>query len=123
MQAAKVIIDTPAYFATNRGIADIRVVQSATTGSGVATWAFRNKTSGKKIYITRIWMQLFQSGTGAATEMQYEWVKGTGCTAMSGGNAVTPLNKRTAFTNPDVDIRVLDTGLTHFGQHPMILCW
>lgn len=115
MQPTRVIIDTPSFFRTNAGIADIRVVQSATTSAGAAVWAFRNATAGKKIYISRIWMQLFQSGTGAATEMQYEWVKGTGCTAMTGGAAVTPLIKRTAHTNPDVNIRVLDTGLTQTG--------
>ncbi len=115
MQPTRVILDTPSFYGTNRGIADIRVVQSATTAAGASVWAIRNATAAKKLYITRIWMQLFQSGTGAATEMQYEWIKGTGCTAMSGGAVVTPLIKRTGITNPDINARVLDTGLTQTG--------
>lgn len=116
MQNSRVIIDTAAYLGTNRGIADIRIAQSATTAAGVAVWSLRNKTAGKKIYISRIWMQLWQSGTGAATEMQYEWKKGTGCTVQSAGaTAVTPLLKRTAHTNPDVEVHKLDTGLTQTG--------
>ncbi len=116
MHVTRAIIDTPSFYGTNRGIADIRISQSATTGAGAAVWAIRNKTAGKKIYISRIWMQLWQGGTGAATEMQYEWKKGTGTTVMSSGaTAVTPLLKRTATTNPDVEVYKLDTGLTMTG--------
>ena len=96
----------------NRGVADIRVVQSTTTSAGAAVWALRCATAGKVLYVTKIWMQFSFKGTGAATEMQYEWVKGTGCTGMTGGAAVTPLLKKTSITNADVDCSLLDTGLT-----------
>lgn len=97
---------------SDRGIANILVRQTATTGAGASGWAIRSATSGKVLYITKIWLQLAFDGTGAASLMRCELIKGTGCTAMSGGNAVTPLLKRTSITNADVDCRVLDTGLT-----------
>jgi len=99
----------------DRGILNVLVRQSAATGAGAAVWALRNATAGKVLYITRIWWMLAFDGTAAATFMRYEWIKGTGCTAMTGGVAVTPLLKRTSVTNPDVDARVLDTGLTQTG--------
>lgn len=99
----------------NRGIAHIRVRQSAATALGAVVWAIRNSSAGKTLYITKLWLQMWFDGTGAATEMKYELIKGTGCTAMSGGTAITPLLKRTTLTNPDVDCRVLDTGLTLTG--------
>ncbi|MEA2639818.1 MAG: hypothetical protein QOF51_1212 [Chloroflexota bacterium] len=46
--------------------------------------------------------------------MRYELIKGTGCTATN-GNAVTPLMKRSSYTNPDVEVKLLDTGLTLTG--------
>jgi hypothetical protein len=46
--------------------------------------------------------------------MRYELIKGTGCTATN-GTAVTPLMKRTGYTNPDVEVKVLDTGITLTG--------
>lgn len=113
--AKQIILPNSSLFGVNKGILDIRVVQSATTAAGASTWAVRCATASKIIYISKIWMQLSFSGTGAATEMVYEWIKGTACTAMSGGAAVTALLKKAGVTNPDVDARVLDTGLTQTG--------
>ncbi len=99
-------------------VLDIRVVQSTTTSAGASVWALRNSaaaTTNRVLYVKKIWMQLFFNGTGAATEMQYEWIKGVSCTAMSGGSAVTGLKKKTSLTNPDIDARVLDTGITQTG--------
>jgi hypothetical protein len=102
-----------AYVSNNdRGIASIRVRQSGTGAAPLVVWAIRNKTAGKTLYIRRFWLQLGFNGTGAATEMQYELIKGTGCTALTGATAVTPLLKRTAISNSDVDCGVLDTGIT-----------
>lgn len=113
--AFPITLPRSALFGTDKGILDIRVVQSATTAAGASVWALRNATAGKMLYVPRIWMQFSFAGTGAATEMIYEWIKGTGCTAMSGGAAVTALLKKAGATNPDVDARVLDTGLTQTG--------
>ncbi len=111
--ASQSIISRPSVrYGTNKGVLDIRVAQSATTAAGASVWAVRNATAGKVIFITKIWIQLSFLGTGAATSMVYELIKGTGCTAMSGGSAVTALLKKAGVTNPDVDARVLDTGLT-----------
>lgn len=116
MLAKPVYIAQPNHGVINSGIADIRVAQSATTAAGASVWAIRCATTGKTLKIRKIWMQLYFTGTGAATEMQYEWIKGVTCTAMSGGAAVTPLIKSTAYiTNADVNVRVLDTGLTQTG--------
>ena len=112
----EVHIGSSPYLTTLSGIAAIKVVQSATTGAGAATWAIRNgTTTGKTLFIRKIWMQFIFSGTGAATEMQYEWIKGASCTAMSGGTAVTPLLRTSRVSHGDVDVRVLDTGLTQTG--------
>jgi len=55
-------------------------------------------------------------GTGAATLMRYEWVKGTGVTTFSGGVAVTSAILKTSLgQGAGVDPRVLDTGLTTTG--------
>jgi hypothetical protein len=107
----------PLLYGSNRdrGIASVAVRQTATSAAAVVAWALRSGTVGKTLYITRIWLQLWFDGTGAATEMRYELVKGTGCTAMSGGAVVTPLLKRSSANNPDADARVLDTGLTLTG--------
>jgi hypothetical protein len=91
------------------------VQQSATTGAPAVVWALRSSTSSRVLYVRKLWLQLYQSGTGAASELWYELIKGTGCTAISNGSAVTPLRKRTAYTNPDVEVKVLDTGLTLTG--------
>lgn len=101
------------YTSTNdRFAADIRVKQTATTGAGAVVWAIRNKTSGRTIYIDKIILHLAQAGTGAATEMQYEFIKYTGVTALTSATAVTPLLKRTSIANADLDVGVLDTGIT-----------
>jgi hypothetical protein len=107
----------PTVYASShdRGIARINVVQTAATAAWAYVWALRSATAGRTLYISRIWLQLWFNGTGAATEMIYVLCKGADCTAMSGGAAVTALLKRTAITNPDVDCRILDTGLTLTG--------
>lgn len=96
-----------------RGIADIRIQQSATTAAPAIVWALRNSGSSV-IYINQIIFHLFQRGTGAATEMQYEFLKYTGCTAFGGSpTAVTPIAKRTSLgVGTGVTIAVLDTGMT-----------
>lgn len=100
----------------NRGIADIRVKQSTTTSASTVVWSIRSATSGKTLYIRRLWLQLYQTGTGAATEMQYEFVKATSVTAYgSSPTTVTPLLKRTSVTNTDAEVRMLDTGFTLTG--------
>ena len=98
---------------TTRGVADIRIQQSATTGAPVIVWALRNSGAGT-IYINKINYQLFQRGTGAATQMQYDFWKYTGATAFGGSpTAVTPIAKRTSLgVGVGVTIGVLDTGFT-----------
>jgi hypothetical protein len=107
----------PRAFISNRdrGIADVRVQQSATTGAPAVVWAIRSVTTARVVYVSKLWLQLYQSGTGAATELWYELIKGTGCTGISNGSTVTPLRKRTLLVNPDVEVKVLDTGLTLTG--------
>jgi hypothetical protein len=108
--------DTTVYASSNdRGIARINVIQTAATAATAYVWALRNATAGRTLYITKILLQLGFNGTGAATQMSYRFVKGITCTAMSGGTFTVPLLKRTSITNPDVDCRTLDTGLTLTG--------
>lgn len=99
----------------DRGIARVAVRQTAASAAAQVVWALRCGTVAKVLYITRIWLQFWFDGTGAATEMKYELIKGTGVTAMSSGAAVTPLLKRSSIDNSDADCRVLDTGLTLTG--------
>jgi hypothetical protein len=47
--------------------------------------------------------------------MKYEWIKGQTVSVFSGGVAVAPVNLRSSISNPDVDARLLDTGLTATG--------
>ena len=54
------------------------------------------------------------NGTGAATEMRYELIKGTSCSAMTGTD-VDQLRKRTTISDPDVEVKVLNTGMTLTG--------
>jgi hypothetical protein len=101
---------------TYRGIASIVVAQTATTGAAAVVWGIYNPSATRTIYIKEVSCQLlFNAGTSVATIMKYEFVKGTGCTAFSGGAAVTPLHKKTAISSPAAQIRVLDTGLTATG--------
>jgi hypothetical protein len=105
------------------GIAHVAVIASAATAADVSLWAIRCATAGKPIFITKIWLQVWFNGTGAATEQRYCLRKGTGCTAMSGGAAVTSLIKRGYITNANVDARVLDTGLTQTGISQAAVFW
>jgi hypothetical protein len=100
---------------TYRGVAAINVRQTATTGAGVSTWAIYNNSSTKTVHIKSIYLQLFFDGTGAATLMKYEFIKGIGVTTFSGGTVVTPLHKRTSQVSPVASVRVLDTGVTTTG--------
>lgn len=119
MQAKPAFLTQSIHCNQDSSVYDLRVAQSATTAATAVVWAIRNSAtaaSKRILYVRKIWMQLWFKGTGAATEMQYEWIKGTGCTAIAGGGvAVTGLLKRTTLTNPDVDCQVLDTGLTMTG--------
>jgi len=101
--------------ATRRSVANILVRQSAATVAGAVVWAMRNPYSNIIVSIMRIYLQLSFDGIGAATLMRYELIKGTGCTAMSGGAIVIPLIKRTSIGQSNTDIHVLDTGLTLTG--------
>jgi len=101
---------------TARGGLNVLVRQTAATAAGASVWAVRNTHATKRLYITRIVMQLSFDGTGAATLMRYEWIKGTGNTALSGGAVVTPAIFQTDLTQSvAVDARILDTGLTVTG--------
>lgn len=123
MRPKMVQIVPEAQAAEDRGIAHVSVIATATTAADASLWAIRNKTAAKTLFITRIWLQMSFNGTGAATEQRYALRKGISCTAMSGGAAVTPLLKRTAITNPNVDCRVLDTGLTQTGISQGAVFW
>jgi len=101
--------------ATRRSTANVLVRQSAATAAGAAVWAIRNPYSNIVISILNIYLQLSFDGTGTNVLMRYELIKGTGCTAMSGGVSVTPLIKRTSIGQSNAEIRVLDTGLTLTG--------
>jgi hypothetical protein len=116
--AARVIPYTPDGVAipcsinATRGLVDVRVQQSATTGAGAVVWALRN-SGASDICITSIVCQLYQAGTGAATEMQYEWTKYTGVTGFAGSpTSVTPVTKKTSVGVGGVTVAVLDTGMT-----------
>lgn len=99
-----------------RGAVNILVRQTATTAAGACTWGIRNSSSTRTIYIYRVVFAMSFDGTGAASQMRYELIKGTGVTAFSGGVAVTPSIFKTSLTQgTHVDARVLDTGLTTTG--------
>ena len=99
----------------DRGVADIRVKASSTAAASTVVWGLLNKSSGKTLYIYRICLQPGFNGTGAASEQQWELVKGTGCTALTNSTVVTPLISRTGIANSDVLAGVLDTGITLTG--------
>src|SRR5437870_522649 len=44
----------------NRGIADIRVQQSATTAAPAVVWALRSITAARTVYISKFWFQLYE---------------------------------------------------------------
>lgn len=99
-----------------RGEVNVLVRQTATTAAGACVWGLRNSGSTRTIAILRIRYSMSFDGTGAASLMRYEWVKGTGVTTFSGGTAVTPAIYKTSLTQgTHVDARVLDTGLTTTG--------
>jgi hypothetical protein len=98
----------------NRGVAIIAFQHAATTTAPAVVWSIRSITDGRTIYVRKLWLQLYHAGAGAASEMQYELVKGTGCTATT-GSAVTPLLKRTSYTNPDVEVKMATAGITLTG--------
>jgi hypothetical protein len=98
----------------DRAIANIRVLASAAS-TICSVWALRNTSASRILYITSLLLQGGFNGTGAATEQQWEVTKFTGVTALAGGAVVTPFMKRTSIGAPDVDARVLDTGLTVTG--------
>lgn len=99
-----------------RGSVAIVVRQSATTAAGACTWGLRNSGSTRTIQILSATVQYSFDGTGAATELRYEFIKGTGVTVFSGGSVVTPSIYKTSLTQAThVDARVLDTGLTTTG--------
>ena len=123
MRPKPVQIVPHAAFNENSGIAHIAVIASATTAADASVWAIRNSTANKTLFITQIWLQMWFNGTGAASEQRWCLRKGTSCTAMSGGAAVTPLLKRATITNPIVDARVLDTGLTQTGISQGAVFW
>lgn len=120
-KTVRVVQDTEGSI--DAGIAHVAVIATATTAADASLWAIRNATSGKTLLITKIWLQMWFNGTGAATEQRYCIRKGASCTAMSGGAAVTPLVKRAGVTNADVDARVLDTGLTQTGIAQAAVFW
>ncbi|MEA2639819.1 MAG: hypothetical protein QOF51_1213 [Chloroflexota bacterium] len=100
----------PRAFVSNRdrGIALIGLQHSAATAAPAIVWSIRSLTATRTLYIRKFWLQLYYAGTvGAASELQYELVKGVGCTASS-GTAVPPLMKRTSESNPDVEVKVLN---------------
>ena len=100
---------------TRRSVAKILVRQSAATAAGAVVWAIRNPYFNITVSIMKIYLQLSFDGTGTNILMRYELIKGTGCTAMSGGAIVVPLIKRTSIGQSNTEIRVLDTGLTLTG--------
>jgi hypothetical protein len=105
-----------AYNSNNdRGMADIRYVSAGTTAAPLVIWAIRNQSSGKTLYVSKLFLQPSFVGTGAATVQQYELIKGTGCTALTSATAVTPLIKRTGIANSDAQIGILATGMTLTG--------
>lgn len=104
---------TPAE--TARGMVNILVRQTAATAAGVTVWAIQNPSATKTVLVKNCKIQLSFDGTGAASQMRYEWVKATGVTTFSLGVAVTPINLRTALGAPAAVVRVLDTGLTTTG--------
>src|SRR5688572_15668937 len=83
----------------NRGIAAVFFQHGSVLTAPAVVWAMRSITLGRAIYVRKLWLQLFHTGSGAASEMQYELVKGTGCTAMT-GTAFAALMKRTSYANP-----------------------
>lgn len=100
-----------------KGRALIDITQSTTSAAASVAWALRNTLGTRIVTIERIYLELFFEGTAAATRMGYEIIKGTGNTALSGGVAVTPSNKRTSQSAEaaTVSARLLDTGLTVTG--------
>ncbi len=100
---------------TFRGSANILVRQTAATAAGVCVWAIHNSSAIKTVQVLRIKYHLSFDGTGAASLMRYEWVKGTAVTVFSGGAAVTPAFLKTGISSAVSTVRVLDTGLTTTG--------
>jgi len=100
---------------TFRGSATILVRQSATTAAGACVWAIHNSSATKTVQILRIKYQLSFDGTGAASLMRYEWIKGTAVTTFSGGTLVTPAFLKTGINTAVSTVRVGDTGLTTTG--------
>lgn len=99
-----------------RGDVNVLVRQTGTTAAGACVWGLRNSSATRTIVVYRIRFSLSFDGTGAASLMRYEWIKGTGVTTFSGGSAVTPAILKTSLTQGTaVDTRVLDTGLTTTG--------
>lgn len=99
-----------------RGAVNILVRQTATTGAGACVFGIRNSGATRTIQILGLQYTMSFDGTGAASLMRYEWVKGTSVSAFSGGVAVTPSIFKTSLTQgTHVDARVLDTGLTTTG--------
>lgn len=101
---------------TYRGSVRILVRQSAATGAGAAVFGVYNSNGTKTVRVVKIRMQFGFDGTGAATNMRYEWIKATGITTFSGGTLETASQFRGAFGAPVSAVaRTLDTGLTTTG--------
>jgi hypothetical protein len=98
---------------TARGAINVLVRQTAATGAGATVWAVRNTHATKRLYITRIVLQMSFDGTGAATLMRYELLKGINNTALTGGAAVTPSIDETDLTQSVCGLTV--TGVTYGG--------
>jgi hypothetical protein len=98
-----------------RGSVAIVVRQSTNTSAGACVWGLRNSSSTRTINVDRLLVSYSFDGTGATTNMRYEFIKGTGVTAFSGGSVVTPSSYKTSLASTAADTRVLDTGLTTTG--------